>query len=434
MTWRIQGAVQVAVIGLLLAFTPPGWADSLARAVRLSVVEGDVVADRHTGLGFERALPNMPVTQGMLVRTREGGRAEIEFEEGTVIRLGEDAELDFQQLSLRESGVKSTVVQLNTGTVYFHVLPSGSDEFALAVAQRSISLTRAAHFRAEYAGEVLKLADYRGELRVKRKDGESKIKQGEELTLNLSDDSYSLAKNITPSPSDGWDRQRSRYHQDYSANADYSSYPYYGRGDLNYYGGWYSLPGYGNLWQPYIAGPGWNPFWNGTWGWYSGIGYSWISPYPWGWLPFHYGSWVWVPGWGWGWLPGASWGWWGRGPIIVNGPNGFVMPAPPRLPNRPVLVHPGPNGTLVSMLALLPHASAASPNVAEAPPPTTATRMSHPPAVAFSPVYSYASQGGTAAPGSHGFFGHVGGAAGHAAGAIAHSGGGHAGGAGHGGR
>ena len=56
----------------------------------------------------------------------------------------------------------------------------------------------------------------------------------------------------------------------------YSPYGY-GASDLNYYGSFYNIPGYGMMWQPYLVGAGWDPFMNGAWTWYPGAGYAWVS-------------------------------------------------------------------------------------------------------------------------------------------------------------
>src|SRR5207245_782914 len=56
----------------------PAMADSQARIVRLSDVQGSVQIDKNTGLGFERAFLNLPITQGAQVKTHDRGRAEIE--------------------------------------------------------------------------------------------------------------------------------------------------------------------------------------------------------------------------------------------------------------------------------------------------------------------------------------------------------------------
>src|SRR3989454_4526534 len=64
---RILNAVLLTLAAVLLAL--PAFADSQVRIVRLSQVDGDVQADRNTGQGFEKAFLNMPVTQGMKLRT-----------------------------------------------------------------------------------------------------------------------------------------------------------------------------------------------------------------------------------------------------------------------------------------------------------------------------------------------------------------------------
>lgn len=79
-------------------------------------------------------------------------------------------------------------------------------------------------------------------------------------------------------------------------------YPY--ATDLDYYGYWEDVPGYGHVWYPSPAFTysGWNPYFNGYWH-YTPWGCTWISYEPWGWVPFHYGRWTFVIGVGWGWIP-----------------------------------------------------------------------------------------------------------------------------------
>lgn len=111
------------------------------------------------------------------------------------------------------------------------------------------------------------------------------------------------------------------------------------------------------MWRPYFASAAWNPYANGTWAYYSGAGYSWVSPYPWGWTPYHYGSWSLCPGAGWGWMPGGSWMGINNvaaatpatpGSGIAIGRRPPVVPHPPRVGgpsllsvNQSVLVHSG---------------------------------------------------------------------------------------------
>ncbi len=81
---RLRAVVVLAsATFLVLTLTTLAFADSQIRMVRLSQVDGTVRIDRHTGNGFEKAIPNMPVTQGVRLQTGSNGRAEIEMEDGT---------------------------------------------------------------------------------------------------------------------------------------------------------------------------------------------------------------------------------------------------------------------------------------------------------------------------------------------------------------
>ncbi len=338
MTRSVERAWLAVVAAVLLLIALPGLADSQARIVRLSDVRGDVEIDRHSGQGFERAILNMPVTQAMLLRTGSDGRTEVEFEDGTVMRLAPESEVDFQQLSLRDSGAKASTIEVNQGIVYFSVHHHSGDEFTARFAGREVPVTRSSHFRVDVTPTNIKLAVFKGKLWLEQDGNKVEVKKGEELSLDLDTDSNVLARNIEPNEYDEWDQQRLDYHEQYYSNSSYSSYPYYGRGDLNYYGGWYNVPGYGALWQPYDVAFGWSPFSSGYWCWYPAFGYTWVSPYPWGWLPYRYGSWVWVPGWGWGWMPGTYWTYWNPYPRVVDPPPAFTAPLPPTRPNRPTIL------------------------------------------------------------------------------------------------
>lgn len=88
--------------------------------------------------------------------------------------------------------------------------------------------------------------------------------------------------------------------------------------DLDYYGYWEDVPGYGHVWfpSPAFVHYGWNPYFNGYWR-YTPWGCTWISYDPWGWVPFHYGNWTFIIGVGWGWIPDVwfspawvAWYWW----------------------------------------------------------------------------------------------------------------------------
>jgi hypothetical protein len=317
-------------LGSFLFSTAPSFADSQARVVRLSDVQGDVQVDRNAGQGFEKAFLNLPITQGVKLQAGKDGRAEVEFEDGSTLRVTPNTVINFPQLSLRDSGTKVSAVHLQEGTTYVNFAGAKDHEFTLAFGHEKVSLTQSAHLRVEMAATVATVAVFNGDAQVESSSGTVSVSKNHTASFDLGDgDRSTLTKNLEPDPYDAWDKQQGQYHQQYASNS-YSSYsPYaYGTSDLNYYGSFSNVPGYGMLWQPYFAGAGWDPFMNGAWAYSPGFGYGWVSGYPWGWTPYHYGSWVYLPTNGWAWQPGGSWAGWSQ-PRIIHPPSNFLLPQPP---------------------------------------------------------------------------------------------------------
>lgn len=344
MTPRSTRIVLAVFCAAVLLLSISAFADSQARIVRLSDIQGDVQIDRHIGQGLEKAILNMPITQDMVLSTGADGRAEVEFEDGSIIHLAPHSELVFQELYLRSAGDKISTVAVERGTAYFNVERKDDDEFTIVAADQRIPVRKSSRVRLTVGSDEVKVAVFRGELELGIRGENVKVRKGQELALRLSDSSTYLAKDIPPNEFDRWDKERTESHDRYYANSSYRSYPYYGRSDLGLYGGWYDVPGFGSMWRPYDVGLGWDPFSNGYWAWYPGAGYTWVSNYRWGWLPFRYGSWQFVPGFGWYWAPQGGWRHWTPQPRIINPPGGFRGPQPPvtRVPKPPTILVPRP--------------------------------------------------------------------------------------------
>jgi hypothetical protein len=319
------------------------FADSQARIVRLSQIDGDVQIDRATGQGYEKAFINLPITQGTKLRTAAGGRAEVEFEDGSTLRLTPGSVVEFPGLARRDSGARASSVNLRQGTAYLNFQGSKGEEFNFAFGPETLALAKPAHLRVELKDDNATVALFKGETEVESASGKVKVEKKHSATFDLSGTApYTLANNLEPDPYDDWDKQQEKYHQQYSLGASNSYSPYsYGSSDLNYYGSFYNMPGYGMMWQPYLAGAGWDPFMNGGWSWYPGAGYTWVSAYPWGWTPYRYGSWTFLPTYGWFWQPGSTWAGWNTAPRIANAPQNFNVPRPPSVPGQTMLVSRG---------------------------------------------------------------------------------------------
>jgi len=318
----------------------PAVADSQARIVRLSDVHGSVQIDKNTGLGFENAFLNLPITQGTQLKTLTDGRVEVEFEDGSSLRLTPNSMIRFSTLGLSDSGQRISVIELVEGMAYMNWL--GKDEVTLNFSREKISLNRAAHFRLDTSAEASNVAVFKGDVEVEGPAGKLVVEKRKTATFDpANDDKSTVVAKIVEGPFDTWDKEASAYHDQYAKNANSSPYGY-GLSDMNYYGSYTSVPGYGMMWQPFFTGIGWDPFMNGAWGWYPGYGYMFASAYPWGWLPYRYGNWMFVPGFGWMWQPGGWSSWLTVPHYTATNLSAVHPPIPPTSVGKTVLVGKAP--------------------------------------------------------------------------------------------
>jgi len=337
---KIQVVMSSLALTASLLLTIPSFAGSQVRIVRLSDVEGTVQINRNTR-NFEKAFLNLPITQGNQVRTLNDGRAVVEFEEGIALRMAPDTTSEFLQLSLDDSGKRVSNVRLQSGELYVEFKDPKNDRLTLSFGREMILFTQPAHLRVTVADENVTVAVFSGKVDVDAPLGTVEVSKNRTAIFNLAygNDSSKVAKDIEPEPYDAWDKQQDRYQQRYSNELVASAAPYsYGLTDLSYYGTYFNAAGYGLMWQPYFAGASWNPFMDGAWAFYPGVGYGWVSAYPWGWTPYHSGSWAFITGRGWAWQPGGTWMAVSTYPRVVNAPANFVAPKPPATAGPSVVV------------------------------------------------------------------------------------------------
>jgi hypothetical protein len=188
----------VAVSSLLLSvasLTAPAFADSQARVVRLSEVQGEVEVDRNTEQGFEKAFLNLPITQDLKLQTKHDGRAEVEFEDGSTLRVTPDTVIGFPQLSLHDSGAKAWAVHLQEGTAYVKFAGAKGDEFTLTFAHEKLSLAHSAHLRIEMADTTATLAVFSGDVQAEGESGTVAVSKNHTASFDLTHgDRYTLAK------------------------------------------------------------------------------------------------------------------------------------------------------------------------------------------------------------------------------------------------
>lgn len=351
-----------AVFGILSTSLPAGAQDggqaagAPARAVRLSYVDGTVHLAQGNQVIADKAVVNTPLLEGMVLATGDDGKAEIQFEDGSVARLAPDSSLMLKVL--RGQGTSGQAeMDVSGGLTYFEMQGSGQvGPINVRFGDALVTTSGFTVMRIKDDTPPGELAVFSGNAHVQRDVGLSAdVHGGENLMLSTSD----VAESIEP---DSWDTWNSDRDQELNAeaqaesgapndvNGGQNSSPAWN--DLDANGTWYNVPDQGYVWSPYDASNAdFDPYGNGNWMWMPGYGYTWVSGYSWGYLPYQCGAWNFYDGFGWGWAPGFGRcnPWWDKG--IYLGPNiGYapgwyhrlqrpVRPPGPR-PGRPVPVIP----------------------------------------------------------------------------------------------
>src|SRR5208282_2404282 len=173
-----RSVLSISLLALLAGFQPqPAQADSShARVIRLSIVQGDVrftreahgdpLADQKAV--WERAQLNLPIRQGYVVSTDNGGHAEVEFENGVMAFLNENTVLDFYDLSLQD-GARTTRLVLRQGAASFFFNPSGGDYFSVTGGDFTVEASGKGSFRINNFDDGSNVAVLTGRISVLHK-------------------------------------------------------------------------------------------------------------------------------------------------------------------------------------------------------------------------------------------------------------------------
>jgi len=319
-------------VGFWMAHEQTASAEELPSAARIQRVDGDVAfsdslpksdaADPNAE--WVTATPNQPFSVGDRIYTRDNSHASLAFSGRNFARLDPNTSLDVVSLEDRR-----TQLALRDGSAMFEVGYLAPNElFEVATPYGAVNFDQPGLYNLGFDnnGGVL-VSVLSGLARVVGQSGSGEISKGEMLTLvgqtvtegalsrlngqdagYLVDDYYRYQY---PNSYDGrynnYDAYLSDpyYYDPYRRNVSYqyasSTIP--GINDLDYYGDWKNVDGYGYAWRPRVDS-GWVPYQQGQWTNDYPYGPTWVSSEPWGYAPYHYGRWANV-GNQWYWIPDA---------------------------------------------------------------------------------------------------------------------------------
>lgn len=302
-------------------------AEELPYAARIQRVDGEVafsdaVATADAEPQWTVATQNQPFSVGDRIYTRDNARTSLAFSGRNFARLDPNTSLDVVSLSDRR-----TQLALRDGSAMFDLGYLADDEiFEVATPHGAVNFDQPGLYNVGFDdnGGVL-VSVLSGLAQVVGLGGSGQINKGEMLTL-LGQTAAQLAlSRLNPQDAgymvdDYYDYQYpDTYDGRYNNYDAYLNDPYYydpsrrnvsyqyanpsipGLNDLDYYGDWQQVDGYGNAWRPRVDAD-WVPYQQGAWTNDYPYGPTWVSSEPWGYAPYHYGRWANV-GNQWYWIP-----------------------------------------------------------------------------------------------------------------------------------
>jgi hypothetical protein len=311
-------------------------AQALPNAARIQRVDGEVAFsdalnpspqnndNSRTNEQWIAATPNQSFSVGDRIYTRENAHASLAFTGRNFARLNPSTELDMlefsddhTQLALRDGSAIFDIGNLNNGELFEVATPCGAVDFEKP-GLYNVGL--------DDTGSVL-VSALNGTAQVVGLGGSGHIDRGESLPLPCQktapvspvsltrmnhrdagyvvDDYYRYEyPNVYDGRYNDYDAYLSdpAYYDPYRRDVSYQYASSYipGLNDLDYYGDWQDVSGYGHCWRPRVDA-GWAPYQQGYWANDYPYGPTWVSSEPWGYAPYHYGRWInrgqwfWVP-------------------------------------------------------------------------------------------------------------------------------------------
>lgn len=299
MTARWMHGVSVLAAVLLLA--GPGRTQEL-RSARVSDVRGGLVVRGAADDEFSYVERNAVLREGDTLWSDDKGRAEVELEYGSWLRLADDTKVELRGLP------PSAELHLWAGSIYLDLSERMPDGLRVRTPAGDVNVRPESVVRVDLSrDERVRVSVQHGLARVTGDGRGSVLVAAGERTYLAAGQEADQPAFFNRQDGDSFDH----YHQ---SRVDYYvqrplprelDRDLLGARDLQDYGSWVVVD-QARCWRPRYAAD-WRPYSSGYWSFVPGFGYSWVDYAPWGYLTSHYGGWRYLPVHGWLWYPGYDW-------------------------------------------------------------------------------------------------------------------------------
>jgi len=297
--WR-SGMI-TALGAMVLLFCGAALADPPGRVARLTQMGGTVTFSPAGEDDWSMAQPNRPVVAGDRLWADAASRFELQIG-AAALRAGSETSVNL--LNLDDNIAQ---FQLAQGTINLRVrFMSAGQIYEIDTPNVAFSIHGPGEYRVDVdpAGNATVLRVFTGEGEAWGEGAPGYVVgAGQQYTFvgdGLRD--YSVSSLPPPDEFDRWAFDRDR-REEQATSARFVPPEMVGYSDLDEYGAWRNVEGYGNVWVPTAVASGWAPYHYGRWAWIEPWGWTWVDDAPWGFAPFHYGRWAYVSS-RWCWVPG----------------------------------------------------------------------------------------------------------------------------------
>lgn len=274
---------------------PPG------RVGRLNFSQGSVSFRPAGEDDWVTAVPNRPIVSGDDLWTDENSRAEVHVG-STAVRMSSKTGITFLTLDDR-----TTQIRLAEGSVILRVRHLDDDDsYEVDTPSLAFTLLQPGEYRIDVTedGSQTVTTVFHGRGRVTGGGLTYTVVADQSATFTGNEQhlDYDLGQIRGRDGFNEWAFDRDD-REDRADSANYVSREMTGYEDLDEYGDWSYVAGYGPCWRPRALVVGWAPYRFGHWAYVGPWGWTWVEDEPWGFAPFHYGRWAFVSN-GWFWVPG----------------------------------------------------------------------------------------------------------------------------------
>src|SRR4051812_12057696 len=275
--------------------------DPPSRVARLNYSQGSISFRPAGEDDWVTAVANRPLVNGDDLWADENSRAEVHVG-STAVRLGSQTGITF--LTLDDN---TTQIRLAQGSLIVSVRHLDDDDsYEIDTPNIAFSLLQPGEYRVDVSadGNRTEVTTWHGRGHVSGGGFSYNVVAGQSASFTGDPDhlDYDLSQVPDRDGFDDWASERDQ-REDRADSANYVSREMTGYEDLDEYGDWNYVAGYGPCWRPRAVVAGWAPYRFGHWAYVGPWGWTWVEDEPWGFAPFHYGRWAFVSS-GWFWVPG----------------------------------------------------------------------------------------------------------------------------------